>query len=196
MGLEMKARAALIVLCLFLGTASASAMNLGFSLGLGVTFPTQRAVRDIYGTGIPFSARVWGGSGNLWVGVGADYLKNRGLALASGGESEEYPVKLTVTSIPIGVYHLTVRGRFIFALGAGAYYSWYEEKWVGLNVASKGQKLGWFAELMGGYELNPTFSLFGSLSYAPIPTGRSSLVAYNIQLGGFKLSAGILVFLN
>jgi hypothetical protein len=196
MGLEMKARAVLVVLGLLLGTASASAMNLGFSLGLGINFPTQQAVRDIYGTGIPYGARVWGGSRNFWVCVGADYLANRGLALSSGGERDEYPVRLTVTSIPIAIYHLTARGRFLYALGAGAYYSWYEEKWEGLDIVSKGRKLGWLAEFMGGYELNPTFSLFGSLSYAPIPTGKSSLVAYNIQLGGFKLSAGVLVFLN
>jgi hypothetical protein len=47
-----------------------------------------------------------------------------------------------------------------------------------------------------GYDLNEKFSLFGSFGYVPIHTGRGSLVAYNIQLGGFRLTAGVLFLLK
>jgi hypothetical protein len=196
MELEMKKRAALAVLCLLLGTASASAMNLGFSVGLGISYPTQRIVRDIYGTGFPFGARVWGGNGSFLVSTGIDYLSNRGQALAPNGESDVYPLTLTVTSIPIAIYFLSDRGKFFYAFGGGAYYSRYQEKWEDLDIVATGRKWSWLAEFMGGYDLDEKISLFGSFGYVPMHTGRGSLVAYNIQLGGFRLTAGILLLLK
>jgi hypothetical protein len=192
----MKKRAGLTVLCLLFGASSASAMNLGLSLGVGISFPSKQIVRDIYGAGFPFGGRIWAGKGNYWISAGVDYLSSRGQALSLDGGQEEYPVELTVISIPIAIYFMSNREKFFYSLGGGAYYSRYEEKWEDLDITTTGTKWGWLAEFMGGYDLSPNFALFGSLSYAPIPTGRSSPIAYNIQLGGLRLTAGVLVLLN
>jgi hypothetical protein len=78
------------------------------------------------------------------------------------------------------------------AAGGGASYASYKETWDGLGIVVKGNKWGPFIALIGGYRLNPRWSVFGNFRYEPMPTGKSSLLVREVKLGGLKIGAGIL----
>jgi hypothetical protein len=61
-----------------------------------------------------------------------------------------------------------------------------------LDIVVKGQKWGPFLALLGGYRLNPRWSVFGNVRYDPMPTGKSSLSVREVRLGGLKIGAGVL----
>jgi hypothetical protein len=61
-----------------------------------------------------------------------------------------------------------------------------------LDIVVKGQKWGPFLALLGGYRLNPRWSVFGNVRYDPMPTGKSSLLVREVRLGGLKIGASVM----
>jgi len=182
----------LVVMCLILGADSLSGMDWGFSAGAGMCLLRQKEVQDVYGIGFPIGIQAWTGWKNVRISAGLEYLSENGRALPLDGGQDDFPLRLIVTSIPVAVYYQTWIRDIFLAAGGGFSYSWYKEKWAGLDIVVKGQKWGPFLALMGGYRLNRRWSVFGNIRYDPIPTGKSSLLVPEVKLGGLKISAGVM----
>ena len=188
----MRKTALLAVLCLVLGADSVAGMDWGFSAGAGLCVLRQKEVQDVYGTGFPVGAQVWTGWGNWKVSVGFEYLSESGLASSLDRGSDEFPLRLKATSIPVALlYQVWIKDVFL-ALGGGASFCWFEERWEDLDIVVKGQKWGPFIAILAGYRLNPRWSVFGNIRYDPMPTGRSSLLVREVKLGGLKIGAGVM----
>ena len=188
----MRKTALLAVVCLILGADSLRGMDWGFSAGAGMCLLRQKEVQDVYGIGFPVGIQAWTGWKNVRISAGLEYLSESGRALPLEGGQDDFPLRLTVTSIPVAVYYQTWIRDIFLAAGGGVSYSWYKEKWEGLDIVVKGQKWGPFLALLGGYRLNPRWSVFGNIRYDPMPTGKSSLLVQEVKLGGLKIGAGVM----
>lgn len=190
--MKMRRAILLAVVCLFLGSGSLVGMEWGVSAGADICLFRQKAVQDIYGAGFPFGIQVWSGWKNWRVSVGFEYLPERGQALPLSGGTDEYPLRLKVTSIPLVIYYRVWLKDVFLAAGGGASYSWYEEKWEDLEIITEGQKWGPLLSFLAGYRFSPRWSVLGSIRYEPVPTGKSSLLVEEVKLGGLKIGAGIM----
>jgi len=153
----------LAVMCLFLGAYPLTGMDWGFSAGAGMCLLRQKEVQDVYGIGFPIGIQAWTGWENVRISAGLEYLSENGRALPLDDKQDDFPLRLTVTSIPVAVYYQTWIRDIFLAAGGGVSYSSYKEKWEGLDIVVKGQKWGPFLALMGGYRLNPRWSVFGNV---------------------------------
>jgi hypothetical protein len=192
MEMAMKRITLLAVLFLVIGVDSLAGMDWGFSAGAGICLLRQEEIRDIYGAGFPVGVQAWTGSKNWKISAGFEYLSERGHALPLDGGQDDFPLRLTVASIPVAVYYQTWIRDIFLAVGGGANYSWYEERWEDLDIVIKGQKWGPLLSFLGGYRLNPRWSVFGNIRYDPMPTGKSSLLVREVKLGGLKIGAGVM----
>jgi len=188
----MKAKTILAVACLVVGVQSLGSADLAFSAGANLCLLRQKEVQDVYGIGFPVGIQAWTGWKNVRISAGLEYLSESGRALPLDGGQDDFPLRLTVTSIPVAVYYKTWIRDVFLAAGGGVSYSWYKEKWEGLDIVVKGQKWGPFLALLGGYRLNRRWSVFGNVRYDPMPTGMSSLLVPEVKLGGLKIGAGVM----
>jgi len=188
----MRKTALLAVVCLILGADSLKGTDWGFSAGAGMCLLRQKGVRDVYGSGFPIGIQAWTGWNNWRVSVGLEYLSEHGQAVSLDGGQDEFPLRLRVTSIPIALYCQVWIEDVFLAVGGGANYFWYEERWEDLDIVVKGQKWGSLLSFLGGYRLNPRWAVFGNVRYDPMPTGKSSLLVPEVKLGGLKIGAGII----
>ena len=191
----MRRIALLAVLFLVFGADLLSGMEWGFSAGAHICLFRQKAVQDIYGAGFPFGVQAWTGSKNWIVSAGFEYLSERGQALPLDGGPDEFPLRLKVTSIPVVLFYQVWIKDVFLAVGGGASHSRYEERWEDLDIIVKGQKWGPLVAFLGGYRFNQRWSVFGNLSYEPMPTGKSSLLVPEVKLGGLKIGAGLMFYL-
>lgn len=190
--MTMRKTALPAIVCVILGAHSLVAMDWGFSAEANILTLRQKAVQDMYGAGFPVGVRAWSEWKNWRLSVGLEYLDERGKALPLSGGSEEFPLRLKVTSIPIVLYYQVDAKDLFIALGGGAGYAMYKESWEDLDIVVKGQKWGPVLSLLAGYRLSPRLSVFGDLRYEPIPTGKSSLLVPEVKLGGLKIGAGVM----
>lgn len=191
----MRKTTLLAVVCLILGADLLRATEWGFSAGAGICLLRQEEVRDIYGAGFPVGVQAWTGFKNWKISAGFEYLSERGQAVPLDGGTDEFPLRLKVTSIPVILFYQVWIKDVFLAVGGGASYSRYEERWEDLDIVVKGQKWGPVLALMGGYRLNPRWSVFGSIRYDPMPTGKNSLLVREVKLGGLKIGAGVMFYL-
>ena len=193
--MTMRKAAGFVVLGLILGAAPLAGVDWGISAGAGFLTLRQKDVQDIYGSGFPVGVRAWSGSKNWRLSVGLEYLSERGRALPLSGGSDEFPLMLKVTSIPIVLYYQVETKNIFIALGGGASYAVYKESWEDLDIIVEGNKWGPVLSLLAGYRLGPRLSVFGETRYEPIPTGKSSLLVEEVKLGGLKIGAGVMFYL-
>jgi hypothetical protein len=107
-----------------------------------------------------------------------------------GGGQDDFPLRLRVTTIPVGIsYQVWIEDVFL-AAGGGLEHTWFEEKWEDLDIVIKGKKWGTFAALFGGYRINPRWSVYGSVRYDPMPTGKSSFLVPEVKLGASRSAPG------
>jgi len=185
----------LVVVCFVLVADSLAGMDWGFSAGAGMCLLRQKEVQDIYGPGFPSGIQAWAGSKNWIVSVGFEYMSERGQALPLDGGQDEFPLKLKVSSVPIVLYlQFWIKDVFL-ALGGGASYFWYEERWVDLDIITEGKKWGPLISFLAGYRFSPRWSLFGNVRYEPMPTGKASLLVPEVRLGGLKICASLMLYL-
>jgi len=182
----------LAIMCLFLGAYPLTGMDWGFSAGAGMCLLRQKEVRNVYGAGFPVGIQAWTGWGNWWISVGLEYLSESGQAAALDGGSDEFPLRLKATSIPVALFYQVRMKDMFLAFGVGASYSWYEERWEDLDIVTEGKKWGPLVSLLGGYRFNPRWSVFGNIRYDPMPTGKSSLLVQEVKLGGLKIGVGVM----
>jgi hypothetical protein len=192
MEMVMRKTTFLAVVCLILGADSLRATDWGFSAGASLCLLRQKAVQDVYGIGFPIGIQAWTGWKNVRISAGLEYLSDSGRALPLDDGQDDFLLRLTVTSIPVAVYYQTWIRDIFLAAGGGANYSWYEERWEDLDIVIKGQKWGPFLALLGGYRLNPRWSVFGNIRYDPMPTGKSNLLVPEVKLGGLKIGVGVM----
>jgi len=195
MEVAMRRTALLVAVCFLIGADSLTGMDWGVSVGAGACLLRQQAVQDIYGTGFPVGVQGWTGGKNWRFSVGLEYLSEHGQALSLDGGADEFPLRLKVTSIPIVLYYQAWLKDVFLALGGGASYLWYEERWEDLDIITKGNNWGPVISFLGGYRFSPRWSVFGNVRYEPMPTGKSSLLVPEVKLGGLKLTVGILLSL-
>jgi opacity protein-like surface antigen len=191
----MKARTLTAVLVVVLVVPAFAAADVAVSAGANVCLLRQKEVREAYGSSFPVGLQVWSGWKNWRFSVGLEFLSDGGRAFSSGGGQEDYPLRLTVTTIPVGIYYQVWIKDLFLAFGGGTGYTWFEEKWEDLDIVVKGKNWGAFAAFFGGYRVNPRFSVYGSVRYDPMPTGKGSLLVRQVNLGGLKIGAGIMFFL-
>jgi len=195
MEMAMRRITLLAVVCLLLSVGSLAGMDWGLSAGAGMCTLRQKAVQDIYGAGFPSGVQAWAGSKNWIVSAGFEYMSERGQALPLDGGQDEFPLRLKVSSIPIALYlQFWIKDVFL-AVGGGASYFWYEERWEDLDIITEGKKWGPLLSFLAGYRFSPRWSLFGNVRYEPMPTGKSSLQVPEVKLGGLKIGAGVMFYL-
>lgn len=188
----MKVKTILAVGCLVFSVQSLGSADLAFSAGASLCLLRQKEVQDVYGIGFPIGVQAWTGWKNVRISAGLEYLSENGRAIPLDGGLDDFPLKLTVTTIPVAVYYQTWIRDIFLAAGGGVSYSWYKEKWEDLGIVVKGQKWGPFLALLGGYRLSPRWSVFGNIRYDPMPTGKGSLLVPEVKLGGLKIGAGVM----
>jgi hypothetical protein len=192
MEMVMRKTTLLAVVCLVLGAASLRAADWGFSAGASMCLFRQHEVQDVYGSAFPVGVQVWTGWENWRISAGLEYLSDGGQAFPLDNGQDSFPLRLTVTSVPVAVYYQAWIKDVFLAAGGGISYSRYEERWEDLDIVVKGQKWGPFLAFLGGYRLSPRWSIFANIRYDPIPTGKSSLLVQEVRLGGLKIGAGVM----
>jgi hypothetical protein len=190
--MEMKAKPILAVVCLALGVQTLESADLAFFVGANICLLRQKEVQDVYGSGFPIGIQAWTGWKNVRISAGLEYLSDGGRALPLDDGQDDFPLRLKVTSIPFALFYQVWIKDVFLAAGGGVSYSWYKEEWEGLGNVVKGQKWGPFLAFLGGYRLNPKWSVFGNVRYDPMPTGKSSLLVPEVKLGGLKIGAGVM----
>jgi hypothetical protein len=191
----MKTRAILALAGIALCAPSLAAVDLAVSAGANICLLRQKELREAYGSSFPVGLQVWSGWKNWRLSVGLEYLSDTGRAFPLDGGQDDFPLRLRVTTIPVGIYYQVWVKDVFLAFGGGTGYTWFEEKWVDLDIVVKGKNWGPFAAFIGGYRVNPRFSVHGSVRYDPMPTGKRSFLVPEVKLGGLKVGAGIMFFL-
>jgi len=158
----------------------------------GLHLPAQLAFRDVYGTAALFGLDVrWLAARNFGFSAGVMTLNRRGTAVSPDGGLESMGVKLRLTSIPLTAYWHIPRGRVGIDLGAGFAYHDFEETWADdSGPATSGGKWGLLACASVAYELTSRLSVFGTVRYLNIATGRPSLLTDEVNLGGVQVLVG------
>jgi hypothetical protein len=178
---------------LLLGLAAAApAQHLTVSLGTGGFFPSDGAYRQIYGSGLSLAGDVWFTlGGRFGIAAGFGRLSDNGLAVPIEGGGAEYPVSLRRTSIPVIAYYALGSKAIDVRLGAGGALHSYKETWQTVDLDFEGSKLTPRLVLAVSVAVIDKLSLFFSASYDAIPTGAGSLLAADINLGGFQVLGGL-----
>ena len=181
------------VFLLVLGlTAAAQSQELSLSLVAGSFRASEEAYRGIYGPSVPFSADLWLKlKGHLGLGAGFAGLSDEGRAVPIGEDGAEYPVKFRRTSIPVVVYYQLDIKTVGIRLGAGLCAHRYEETWKTVDLGFKGNKISPRFFAAATVALLGRLALFGSATYDTIPTGASSPLVNEVNLGGIQILGGI-----
>ena len=181
------------VFLLVLGlTAAARAQELSLSLAAGSFSASEKAYREIYGPSVFFSADLWLKlKGHLGLGAGFAGLSDEGRAVPIGEDGAEYPVKFRRTSIPVVVYYQLDIKAVGIRLGAGFCAHRYEETWKTVDLEFKGNKVSPRFFAAATVALLGRLALFGSATYDTIPTGASSPLVIDVNLGGIQILGGI-----
>jgi hypothetical protein len=181
------------VFLLVLGlTAAAQSQELSLSLAAGSFSASEKAYREIYGPSVPFSADLWLKlKGHFGLGAGFAGLSDEGRAVPIGEDGAEYPVKFRRTSIPVVVYYQLDIKAVGIRLGAGLCAHRYEETWKTVDLGFKGNKVSPRFFAAATVALLGRLELFGSATYDTIPTGASSPLVIDVNLGGIQILGGI-----
>jgi len=172
--------------------ASARSQELSVSLAAGSFRASEEAYRGIYGPSVPFSADLWLKlKGPFGLGAGFAKLSDEGRAVPIGEDGADYPVKFSRTSIPVVAFYQLDLKAVDIRLGAGLCAHRYEETWKTVDLGFKGNKVSPRFFVAATVALLGRLSLFGSATYDTIPTGASSPLVTDVNLGGLQLLGGI-----
>ena len=181
------------VLLALLAAGPVLASELSVAGAAGLHLPTQQAFRDVYGTAAAFGLDVrWLATRNFGFSAGVMMLNRRGTAVSQDGGTESFGTELRLTSVPLTAFLHIPRGHFGFDLGAGLAYHDFEETWADEGgPATQGGKWGLLAYGSVAYKLTSRLSVVGTWRYLDVPTGRTSLLADKVNLGGFQVLVGV-----
>ena len=186
-----------LLLAGLLGAAPLPAAGKRFFAGAacGYFYPGQEAFREVYDRPAwPLELRLgWAPNGRLDLWGGARYLRVAGntVPLAAAHPEETYPVRLQVLALRLGSSFWLGRGRIAPFVGAGAQYAFFQEKWTGLPIETRGNKAGFFAQAGTRFSLGRDLSATLHLEYSFLPAGKGSALAEKVDLGGLGLALGV-----
>ena len=170
----------------------APAQELSLSVSAGGFLATNDVVREIYRPGTPWAAEAWlKFRGPLGLSAGFGRISQTGTALPLGEGGPEYPLKLVRTFVPITVFYQFEITTVELRLGGGVCFHSYREDWRTVDLAYEGRKAGPRVYAAAAWRVAPRISVFGSAAYDSIPTGAGSLVAADVNLGGFQFLGGL-----
>jgi hypothetical protein len=189
----MRARRIVPGLILILGlAASGAAQEAGLHVASGAFLANDGVYREIYGGSVPLMAEIWlKTKGPFGVSTGLTWLKDSGLAIAQGGGDAEYPLELRRTTIPvIAFYQLDLKAVHLrFSAGVGIHK--YRELWTTEDIVHEGSKVSPRFVFQAWKRLAGRVSLVGTFVYEGVSTGAGSVLASNIDLGGYQLLGGL-----
>lgn len=176
-----------------IGLAGAvSAQHLTVSLGAGGSWPSDAAVRQIYGNGAAFGGDAWlAVKKHFGFAVGFSRLADDGLAVPIGGGEAAYPLSFRRTTVPVLLFYQTGMKFITVRVGAGAGLHSYRETWATAGLEFKDRKVGPRFALSVAAAVIGRLSLYAAATYDSIPTGAGSALASNINLGGFQVQGGL-----
>ena len=176
-----------------MAAGSGMATELSVAAVGGPYLPTQKAFRDVYGTGASYGLDVhWLITRNLGISTGVMNLERRGTAVSLDGGPEAMGVKLRLTSIPLTAFLYIPQGRIGIDLGIGFAYHNFEEAWIDESgPASSGTKWGMLASGSIAVAITSRLAVVGTLRYFDVPTGRPSRLTDKVNLGGFQALVGV-----
>jgi hypothetical protein len=189
----MRARRIVPALALILGlAASGAAQEAGLHVASGAFLANDAVCREIYGATMPLMAEIWlKTKGPFGVSSGLTWLADDGLAIAQGGGSEEYPLKLRRTTIPvIAFYQLDLKAVHL-RFGAGLGIHKYRELWTTEDIVYEGSKVSPRFVFQAWKRLAGRLSFVGTFVYEGVSTGAGSVLASSVDLGGYQLLGGL-----
>lgn len=173
--------------------AAASRPEWGLTVFSGIHLGREGAFSDVYGAAIPFGLEARFFMRRFGLSVGGITLGKEGAAVSLDGGSAVFPVKIRMTSLPVMALLRLPLKRGNVDLGLGAVRTSYKETWPQGGFLTEGSIWGFILGVNGEYGLSSRLALFASLRYLTAPTGRDSLLGYEIDLGGFQALAGVTV---
>jgi hypothetical protein len=181
-----------LVLALGLVVASGLAQEAGVAVKAGGFFASEAAYREIYGPGVPVAVEIWLKAKGPWgVAAGFSWIEDDGRAVAMEGGEAEYPLAFRRTTIPVvAFYELDLRSVRI-RIGAGLGIHRYEEVWLTSDLEFRGDTVSPRFMVSASTRLVGRLSLVGTLVYEKIPTGAGSVLAGDVDLGGFQALGGL-----
>jgi hypothetical protein len=189
----MSARRTVLGLVLVVGlAASGAAQDVGLHVAAGAFLASESVYREIYGGGVSFLAEIWlKTKGPFGVSTGFAGLKDSGLAVAQGGGDEEYRLAFRRTTIPaIAFYELDLKAVQL-RFGAGVGIHSYRERWREKDFVFDGRKVSPRFVFQAWTRLAGRLSFVGTFVYEGVSTGAGSVLASNVDLGGYQFIAGL-----
>jgi hypothetical protein len=184
----------LLVLAILGLAGGASAQHLTVSAGAGVFAPSDKAYRQIYGSGLAFGADAWlAFVKHFGLAVGFARLSDDGLAVPMGGGEAAYPLSFRRTTVPFLAFYQVGAKAITVRLGVGAGFHGYRESWDTVDLVFEDKKVGPRVVLAVSAAVFGRLSLYASATYDSIPTGAGSALAANINLGGFQVLGGLAI---
>jgi hypothetical protein len=172
--------------------AAAPAQEISLSIGAGSFFPSQSAVRQVYGSGLILAGDVWIKlKGPVGFASGFGRLSDKGVAVPMGEGAEEYPLAFRRTSVPLLVFYELGSRTVDVRLAAGIGIHSFREAWQTVDLVYTAHRVSPRFTLATSIALTDRLSLFCSATYDSIPTKAGSLLSAAVNLGGFQLLGGL-----
>lgn len=175
---------------------AASAREISASAAFGLFRGVESAYRQVYGPSPAFSLelalRVKGRLG-LATGFGRVFDRGTAVVVTGAGDGEAYRVDIRRSTVPLIVFYALRLGRLEVRAGAGMGLHSYSEEWADEGLRFSGTKLSARLLLSAGVDVAPRIALLGMVLYDDIPTGAGSLLAPEVNLGGWQIAGGLAV---
>jgi opacity protein-like surface antigen len=169
--------------------------SFGLGLGLGYRFMSSEVFRDLYGsTNLPLHISVQVSLGKTFgLETGLRLLRREGRTetIGLGVEPQEYGLHFRMMTFPFLGKVRARWGKAGLFFGLGPVINRYRETWDEMDIDVKGWKSGFLVTAGLDYFLSEHFAVRGSAEYSTLPTGRESVLAGSVNLGGFETVFGL-----
>lgn len=176
-------------------TASAAG-EVSASTAFGVFKGVESAYRQIYGPSPAFSIELsLKVKGRLGLAAGFGRVVDRGTAVVvtGAGDGDAHRVDIARSTVPLVFFYALRLGRVEVRAGAGMGFHSYSEEWADEGLRFSGTKLSARLLFSAGVDVAPRIALLGIVLYDDIPTGAGSLLAPEVNLGGWQIAGGLAV---
>ncbi len=194
-GLLLFRQAALVFVLLYLSAGAVTeAREFRLLASSGLFNFRQTEFREVYGGLKLFGLAAEFYAGNHFgLATGIMLAKGRGEALTIEGDPAAFPVSFSRWSFPFLLKYRVIAGRLQLAAGAGVAYSVYEERWLDVELSSRGKRLHFRGEINADFRLTGRLFLRAGANWESIPTGVRSLLSggENVNLSGFSFLGGL-----
>ena len=179
---------------LFVAAAVAGpAAELSLALKAGAFFPSQDAFRTVYGNGYPLGADVRMSFGNLFgFSAGYESLGIKGTAVPLDGGEDILPLRFESRSLRIAVSLSISSARPVLTASAGVVRCSFKESWTTPpELGYRDTIWGPFAAFAVEMPMAARIGAIAEIRYETLASGVGSAVERAVDLGGFRVSAGL-----